>query len=137
VLNNLVSNAIKFTQQGEVVLWAQLIEKRETEEVVRFSVTDTGVGLSEADREILFQPFSQVSENPQAHAGSGLGLSICQRLTALMGSAIEVESTVGKGTTMSFTLALPIASEAPASLPGSSATAAQAEHVPARRAAPS
>jgi len=112
ILNNLVSNAIKFTDKGEVTIWASLVEREAEREVVRFSVSDTGAGITEEDRGRLFAPFSQVSENPQARAGTGLGLSICQRLAAMMGSRIEVESEMGRGTTMTFTLALPVVNAA-------------------------
>jgi len=77
---------------------------------VRFTVEDTGIGISAADKEILFKPFTQAGgETSQRYGGTGLGLSICQRLAALMGGSIDMESELGVGTSMRLTLALPIA----------------------------
>ena len=115
ILNNFVSNAIKFTDRGWVALHAGLVERREDADVVRFSVTDTGIGISERDRERLFQPFTQVGpESARRYGGTGLGLSISRRLAQLMGGTIEVKSEPGAGTTMS--LVVPLAAASPEAL---------------------
>ena len=118
ILNNFVSNAIKFTSKGEVAIRAEFVERRDAEDVVRFTVEDSGIGISLVEKERLFRPFSQANdETAQIYGGSGLGLSICQRLATLMGGSIEMQSEVGVGTTMSFVLPLPIA-DVLASQPG-------------------
>jgi signal transduction histidine kinase/CheY-like chemotaxis protein/HPt (histidine-containing phosphotransfer) domain-containing protein len=110
ILNNLVSNAIKFTSKGHVMLEAQLVDRKDGVDVVRFSVTDTGIGIPLEAQAALFQPFSQVSGGiASAFGGTGLGLSIGQRLATLMGGSIEMASVVGEGTTMSLTLPLVVA----------------------------
>jgi signal transduction histidine kinase/CheY-like chemotaxis protein/HPt (histidine-containing phosphotransfer) domain-containing protein len=110
ILNNLVSNAIKFTSRGFVEIRAELSERRDGLEVVRFSVIDTGIGISADGRAALFQPFAQASgEITRVFGGTGLGLSIGQRLAHLMGGSISIESELGAGTHVSLTLPLPIA----------------------------
>ena len=108
ILNNFVSNAIKFTAKGEVGLRAERVERRGGADVVRFTVHDTGIGISAADRKRLFEPFSQADDTAQRYGGTGLGLSICRRLASIMGGTIEMQSEVGVGTTMVLTLALPV-----------------------------
>jgi signal transduction histidine kinase/DNA-binding response OmpR family regulator len=110
ILNNLVSNAIKFTSKGHVSLDVELVDRKDGVDVVRFSVTDTGIGIPLEAQAALFQPFAQVSGGiASAFGGTGLGLSIGQRLANLMGGSIEMASVVGKGTTMSLTLPLVVA----------------------------
>ncbi len=104
VLINLASNAVKFTDRGEVVLRArsQVDEKRSS---VLFEVTDTGPGLPPSVLAKLFQPFSQADASiARLHGGSGLGLSICRKLVEAMGGNIGVRSTVGEGSTFWFTV---------------------------------
>jgi signal transduction histidine kinase/CheY-like chemotaxis protein/CHASE3 domain sensor protein/HPt (histidine-containing phosphotransfer) domain-containing protein len=110
ILNNFVSNAIKFTVKGDVGVRADFVERRDGEDLVRFSVEDSGIGISREDQERLFQPFAQAGNDASArYGGTGLGLSICQRLADMMGGRIEMHSEVGVGTTMSLTISLPIA----------------------------
>ncbi|QJR10650.1 Sensor histidine kinase RcsC [Usitatibacter rugosus] len=115
-LNNLVSNAIKFTHSGSVEIRADLVERRDAEDIVRFMVIDTGEGIPEAELGRLFKPFSQVSiEGAPRVGGTGLGLVICRRLTHLLKGTIDLKSEVGVGTEVSVTLPLPIsATPAPA-----------------------
>ncbi len=110
VLLNLASNAVKFTASGEVVVRAQLEGESADGPVVRFEVTDTGVGLKGADRKRLFEPFSQAdSSTTRRFGGTGLGLAICQQLVAAMGGELGVESTLGAGSTFWFTLPFQVA----------------------------
>ncbi len=111
ILGNFTSNAIKFTSAGKVAIAAELAERVAGEEVVRFTVTDTGIGITDEEKALLFEPFAQVRGDQAAsrHGGTGLGLSICRRLATLMGGAIDLESAPGRGTTMYLTVRLPVA----------------------------
>ena len=110
ILNNFVSNAIKFTSQGTIEIKADLIERVDAEDRVRFSVKDTGIGISLENQRQLFEPFRQADgETTRRYGGTGLGLTICRRLADLMGGSIEMVSELGKGTTMILTVLLPIA----------------------------
>ncbi len=108
VLRNLVSNAIKFTDQGAVaitVTLAKSIMKYET--LITFSVSDTGIGISKEAIDHLFQPFASVHTAVSRElGGSGLGLALSQRLVNLMGGTISVESTENEGSVFSFTLSM-------------------------------
>ena len=105
VLLNLASNAIKFTGKGTVILTAEMMEQRGDVLRVRFEVSDTGIGLSEASKKRLFQPFSQADgSTTRKYGGTGLGLSISKRLVELMGGDIYVESEEGLGSKFWFTL---------------------------------
>jgi signal transduction histidine kinase/CheY-like chemotaxis protein/HPt (histidine-containing phosphotransfer) domain-containing protein len=115
VLNNLCSNAIRFTDSGAVSIRADLAERRDGVDIVRFSVEDTGVGVSDEDAGRLFQPFAQAGA--AATGGTGLGLSICKRLAALMGGELAMQSRPGAGTQMFLTLPLPIAPAPPQAAP--------------------
>jgi signal transduction histidine kinase/DNA-binding response OmpR family regulator len=110
VLNNLVSNAIKFTTEGFVELRAELLCHEGNREVVRFTVKDTGIGVSGEAQAGLFQPFAQAGgATSRSFGGTGLGLSIAQRLANLMGGHISMQSAPGRGTTMTLDLPLPVA----------------------------
>jgi signal transduction histidine kinase/CheY-like chemotaxis protein len=113
VLNNLISNAIKFTPAGNVRVEARQLALTADTETVALAVTDDGIGMAPEAQMRLFQPFMQSGSNT-AHrfGGTGLGLSISRRLVDLMGGSIEVESELGKGTTMRVILELPIADPA-------------------------
>jgi two-component system sensor histidine kinase EvgS len=110
VLNNFVSNAIKFTpQNGKVELGAELLEQIGSDERIRFYVKDTGIGIPKDVQQRLFQRYRQESaDTARMYGGTGLGLSICRRLADLMDGQIELESEPGHGTTFSITLNLPI-----------------------------
>lgn len=109
ILSNLLGNAIKFTEQGRVLVNAQLLELEDSIARVRFSVSDTGIGISPQDVSKLFQPFSQADTSiTRRFGGTGLGLAISYKLLQLMDSHLEVESTLNVGTTFSFDLLLEV-----------------------------
>ncbi len=104
VLVNLIGNSLKFTQVGGVVVTADVAEWRPASIVVRFKVQDTGIGLSEAIRVRLFEPFTQGSSfMTRRHGGTGLGLAICRRIVELMNGEIIADGAPGDGATFSFT----------------------------------
>ncbi|MFZ5891034.1 MAG: response regulator [Myxococcota bacterium] len=106
VLSNLVGNAIKFTDKGQVVLKAKL-EASSVTPRVRFEVSDTGIGISPEAQSRLFAAFSQVDGSlTRKHGGTGLGLAICKQLVDLMGGEVQLESTPGAGSTFSVVLPL-------------------------------
>lgn len=98
VLINLVSNAVKFTNQGGVYLVASLLPAADNKLVIEFTVKDTGIGISPEKCDRLFQPFSQLdSSMTRKYGGTGLGLAICKSLVGMMGGDIRVESMEEKG----------------------------------------
>ncbi|GAB6090746.1 PAS domain-containing hybrid sensor histidine kinase/response regulator [Spirochaeta dissipatitropha] len=114
VLTNLLSNAAKFTDPGGVVeLSIRAVAPASNEHIsLNFSVHDTGIGMSTAEADRLFQPFTQVdSSTTRRHGGTGLGLVISRRLVEKMGGELTVKSEPGKGSTFSFTLTLPVNTE--------------------------
>ncbi|NET56501.1 MAG: GAF domain-containing protein [Symploca sp. SIO2E6] len=105
VLTNLIGNAFKFSNQGEIRLW--VVPQKESN-LVKIAVTDTGIGIDPAQQDQLFEPFVQADGSiKRRYGGTGLGLAICKRLVKLMDGEIWLESAgVGKGTTVAFTLPL-------------------------------
>ncbi len=107
ILINFCNNAVKFTESGEIVVKAQVQEKDETGQLVCFSVSDTGIGLTEEQMGRLFQAFEQAdASTTREHGGTGLGLAISKRLAQLMGGDVGVNSEVGRGSTFWFTARL-------------------------------
>ncbi|WP_043229728.1 response regulator [Pseudomonas sp. CF161] len=106
ILGNLLSNALKFTDVGRVVLRAHLVELEGNRCTIEWQVSDTGKGITEQDQMLLFEPFFQTSGNTNVVAGTGLGLPICLRLTRLMNGDMRVVSELGLGS--SFSLSLPL-----------------------------
>jgi two-component system sensor histidine kinase/response regulator len=112
VLINLVNNSVKFTERGEIRLTVDQVERTGDKCQLRFSVQDTGSGMTSEQSEKLFQPFTQADMSiTRKHGGTGLGLTICRRLVELMGGQIWLESEVGAGTTFTFTVWLGIGSQ--------------------------
>ncbi|GGC97439.1 sensor histidine kinase [Undibacterium terreum] len=112
ILINLLSNAVKFTEKGQITLTAEMVDDYAQDEdsvpqqIMRVQIQDTGMGIRPEDMPALFQPFRQIEDRVnKPHEGTGLGLAISQRLLALMGGQISVESVVGQGSI--FTVILP------------------------------
>ncbi len=103
VINNLINNAIKFTQAGYIMLTAKTITPNQNKLELHIEIKDTGIGINEARQKQLFAPFTQASAGISAqYGGTGLGLSICKKLVEMMGGEITLLSKPGQGTTMMF-----------------------------------
>ncbi|MEN4918957.1 ATP-binding protein [Achromobacter spanius] len=113
ILNNLVSNAIKFTSSGHIVLRLQVMQRDARAATLKFQVADTGMGISPEFHAQLFEPYFRAENGPsQTVPGTGLGLAICRRLSEMMGGKLSAVSEPGLGTSMSLELTLPLAIEA-------------------------
>jgi two-component system sensor histidine kinase/response regulator len=107
ILVNYSNNAVKFTDQGEIVISVKVVEEREEDVLLRFGVRDTGIGLTEEQMGKLFQSFQQAdTSTSRKYGGTGLGLAISKKLALLMGGDVGVESEYGKGSTFWFTARL-------------------------------
>ena len=119
VLLNLLSNAIKFTEKGNVVLSLSKVEDRPSGSLLRFSVTDTGIGIAKDQQGLLFRRYSQIDGTAKRHpGGAGLGLAICKSLVEQMGGGIGVTSTPGVGSQFWFTVPLRASAGALSRQPG-------------------
>ena len=106
VVLNLIGNAIKFTDKGEVALKVQLASETGVDSIFHFIVSDTGIGIPEEKQKLIFSAFSQAdASTTRKYGGTGLGLTISTRLVEKMGGKIWVESEVGRGTQFHFTAA--------------------------------
>ena len=110
IVINLVGNAVKFTDQGEIVVRVQLVSREKKSALIHFTVQDTGIGVPHDKQGLIFHAFDQAdSSTSRLYAGTGLGLAITSQLVTMMGGAISVESEPGRGSTFAFTLRLPVA----------------------------
>lgn len=114
VLLNLLGNAVKFTEQGQVTLQVSRVgeeeanpEKANLQQTIRFEVIDTGVGISDEHLKTIFRPFEQAGDVESRSAGTGLGLPISRQIVELMGGRLQVRSEVGQGSTFEFTVSIP------------------------------
>jgi signal transduction histidine kinase/CheY-like chemotaxis protein len=113
VVLNLVGNSIKFTDKGEVALKVQIESEEGPDRILRFAISDTGIGIPEEKHQSIFDPFSQAdTSTTRKYGGTGLGLTISARLVAMMGGRIWVESEPGRGSQFYFTLRLGVADTA-------------------------
>ena len=114
VLMNIIGNAVKFTSKGSVSVNLDLVSVSGEDMVVRFSVTDTGIGIPEEKKQNIFKSFSQVdSSMTRSYGGTGLGLTITKQLVELMGGTIDYESTEGVGSTFRVTVPLRLSDQSP------------------------
>jgi PAS domain S-box-containing protein len=105
ILTNLVNNSVKFTERGEIVVSAAMLQQTGEKCQLTFSVKDTGIGMNKEQAAKLFQPFTQADmSTTRRYGGTGLGLTVCRRLVELMGGQIWLESEPGVGTTFTFTI---------------------------------
>ena len=115
ILNNLISNALKFTAKGKITINGSITENENAGLLLKCSISDTGIGISKDKLDVIFDPFVQASsDTTRKYGGTGLGLSICKNLVELQGGNISVESTIGEGTT--FTFEIPYQKGTPISL---------------------
>ena len=112
ILINLANNAVKYTPSGEIVISSE-VARRENDSVwLRFTVSDTGIGMTEEQQQKLFQPFTQADSSiTRRFGGTGLGLAICKRLIDAMNGEIKIESAPNHGSIFRFTVKLPVAAE--------------------------
>lgn len=105
VFMNLISNALKFTKDGEVKIVADMVKSEGTQRFIKFQVIDTGVGIAKEDQAKVFEKFVQIERKEGDYQGTGLGLSIVKKLVEIFGGQIELESAEGFGTNFFFTIA--------------------------------
>src|SRR5205823_6998576 len=110
VLLNLLANAVKFTERGDVTLLTTVVESSSAEARVRFEIKDTGIGIASEKQLLIFEPFMQADDSiTRVYGGTGLGTTIAKQLVTLMGGRIGVRSELGKGSLFWFELDLPYA----------------------------
>jgi len=127
VLLNYLNNAVKFTEKGEIAIAVEAVDIADAAALVRFSVSDTGIGLTPEQQSTLFEPFQQADISvTRKFGGTGLGLAIAKRLAGLMGGTVGVESAAGQGSTFWFTVLIGIAANGDAAPPMGTESAREA-----------
>ncbi|MDQ7051249.1 MAG: PAS domain S-box protein [Enterobacterales bacterium] len=112
ILINLSNNAMKFTEQGDVSISVELLDKTQKKATLLIQITDTGIGMTERQKELLFEAFCQADiSTTRKYGGTGLGLAISKQLSEMMGGKLEVESTLGEGSQFNLTLPFGISDE--------------------------
>jgi PAS domain S-box-containing protein len=112
ILSNLLMNAVKFTEEGTITCKAEVLNKENNHVDIEFSVSDTGIGIAEEIEEEIFESFTQADSSlTRKYGGTGLGLTISNSLLKMMGSSIDIQSELGKGSTFSFTLTFDLPNE--------------------------
>ncbi|TGD59588.1 ATP-binding protein [Flavobacterium humi] len=111
IFMNLISNSLKFTEEGNVIIKANLMEKKDNACVIHFEVIDNGIGISKEDHEKIFEQFVQIERRDDDYQGTGLGLPIVKKLIQLLGGEIQLESEEKKGTKISFDIRFEIVEE--------------------------
>lgn len=107
ILTNLIGNSIKFTDTGEISITISQIDQKNEDPILKFEVNDTGIGISEENRETIMSPFAQADGTiTRKYGGTGLGLAICKHLAEMMGGQFGLESVIGQGSTFWFTVEL-------------------------------
>lgn len=105
ILNNLISNAIKFTHDGEVVIYVKNIHQEKDIATISFEVKDSGIGIEDENQKLIFEEFTQADASmTRKYGGTGLGLAICKKLVVMMGGEIHLESALNEGSTFTFTI---------------------------------
>ena len=138
IVSNLLSNAVKFTEVGGIEVDVRVMEDGEARQTISVAVSDTGIGIDDEQKARLFAEFSQAeSSTSRRFGGTGLGLIICKRLAVLMGGDVAMESTPGKGTTMTLALDLEVGdpAEVEASTAGATVGGATRRALPSREEA--
>ncbi|WP_203294587.1 response regulator [Luteirhabdus pelagi] len=111
ILMNLIGNACKFTEKGDIYITVEVLRLQDETVDLQFSIKDTGIGISKDKHQHIFEEFSQVDSHKYTYQGTGLGLPITRKLLYLSGSELKLESELGKGATFSFDLTYAIVSE--------------------------
>jgi len=112
IFTNILANANKFTENGDISIDTTSKKRNESTIILQTSISDTGVGISKSDLKQIFEPYYQgIISKEIANLGAGLGLSLCKEIIELFDGKIAVESTIGKGTTVNFSIKLKIANE--------------------------
>jgi PAS domain S-box-containing protein len=112
ILSNLLSNALKFTQHGGIIISIREIWRKRNQSKLEFSITDTGIGIPKDKHALIFDNFSQATSDTTRHyGGTGLGLAICKMLIELQGGSLKLDSTPGKGSTFSFILSFGVSEQ--------------------------